>query len=231
MEEKDLNEKQENVKIEKVLTEKRAALISVLISVPSAILIGMLIHFFVAVPEEPLFSCGTQPPVVNEGQIAPHPHMKKGRRAAPPAANAAVRPAARDLASLYQEKIVLAKEIYKGLENASLSDQVMALTNIMLAEGELYRYQNKMRFWGEPVSDLAIRYEAAQKIAQNIQGAKKDVEAARMAALNLEIKLRTHRVFSNPEWESAYSAYLKKPDIETYKAMLSAEQAAQRRRR
>ena len=203
-------------KTEKALTEGRVALISILIAVPAAFLIAMLIHFFVAIPEQSFFSAETV--------------IETPARYVPPAANAKkpahVKPAPkRDLMSLYVRKVELCKADMKaaktGLEIKN------AETAYLLAEGELFRYENGIRRWGNSVTDLAIRAEAARYIAAKIQR----TNAAEIKAIELEIQLKSHRTFSNEDWQNAYAAYQKAPGVKTYRAMLEAEQAARPPRR
>ena len=69
------NEKTSKESAANPMTEKRTALIAALIAVPAAFLIGMLIHYFVPVPEGSLFSCQTNP------QENANPRMQRGQRA------------------------------------------------------------------------------------------------------------------------------------------------------
>lgn len=239
MDGKEAAEKQENSNTEKVLTEKRAALISALIAIPAAVLIAMLIHFFVDIPEEPLFQCNPQISDFNEKQL-PLPSQKT------PVQNPVqkTRQTAEDLTGLYQKKIAVARAVVNEMEKDFKSGKipliqlVSAKTDLLLADGSFYRYQNKIRVWGHSVSDLAVRYETAKRIAKEkllrykagIDGFQ-SVKNAEMSALDLEIQLKSHRVFSNPEWQKSYKEYLKRMDKESYFAMISAEQTARPRRR
>ena len=203
-------------KPEKPLTEGRVALISILVAAPAAFLIAMLIHFYVAIPEQSPFSSETviETPA---GFVPPADKAKKPAR---------VKPAPkRDLMSLYVRKVELCKADMKaaktGLETKN------AETAYLLAEGELFRYENGIRRWGNSVTDLAIRTEAAQYIAAKIQ----KTNAAEIKAIELEIQLKSHRTFSDEDWQKAYAAYQKDPGVKTYRAMLEAEQAARPPRR
>lgn len=211
------NEKTSKESAANPMTEKRTALIAALIAVPAAFLIGMLIHYFVPVPEGSLFSCQTNP------QENANPRMQRGQRAG------ASKAAAQDLTALYKKKISLLEEKVKTAQ-MSKAGKLNAECALRLAEGDLFRYEKKIRRWGNSVSDLAVRFETAKKIAALAVGNKStsaEVRDAAIEAVDLEIQLKSHRTFSNEEWQKAYDAYTKNPDSKNYRAMLEAEQAAQ----
>ena len=104
---------------EKKMTERRTALIAALIAIPSAILIGMLIHHFVPVPCGPMFQSGDSAP---ETAIPVPP--KKSRPEMPPQANGKNTVQGEDLAPLYQKKVDLAKASLTLLEGNYKSGQI-----------------------------------------------------------------------------------------------------------
>lgn len=223
-------------KTEKALTEGRVALISILIAVPAAFLIAMLIHYFVEIPEQnPFFS---ETVVVTPQKYMPEKAKRPSRIRKSKSAEK------QDLAELYDKKIKLCTANLKELElayksgSALMTAVVEARSALLLAEGELFRYENKIRRWGNSISDLAVRAETAKKAAEAKQREFKsgavtmiDVNKVKAAALDLEIQLKSHRTFSDEDWQKAYAAYQKDPGVKTYRAMLEAEQAARPPRR
>ena len=220
MEEKPL-ESFQPAKSEKPLTEWRVALISVLISVPAAFLIAMLIHYFVSIPEQPLFA--SEPVVIAHHGAHEGPNVKR------PAVRKPKTAGKKGISALYEKKIGLCKANLKAAKGGV--ETVQAQAALLLAEGELFRYENKIRRWGNSISDLAVKADAAKHTAALLKGKGKAANDAEIAAVDLEIQLKNHRNFSNEDWKSAYSAFLKDPGVKTYKAMLEAEQAAQPPRR
>lgn len=225
--------------MEKTCSERRAALIAVLIAVPSSVLIGMLIHYFVPIPTEPisnLFKFTEETVAVQPAPPAVPGPQQMQRRAPRPG----VRPEmGKDLSELYEKRIKVAKERLSLAENEfkkgavsveKVREQEMLLR---LAEGDLFRQKNGIRRWGNSVSDLAVKYvfaKAAEDDAEKQFGSGKitrdQVLEKEAAKLDLELLLKSHRTYSNEDWQAAYQDYKKNPSETTYEAMLSAEQAA-----
>ena len=225
--------------MENSCSERRAALIAVLIAVPSSVLIGMLIHYFVPIPSEPIsefFNFSGKPAGIVPGTpAAAAPQMQ---RRAP---RQGVRPeAGKELSELYQKRVKLAKERLAFAENEFKTgivsrEKVQEIAMLhRLAEGDLFRHENGIRRWGNSVSDLAVKYvfakaaeDEAEKQFETGKVSRAQVLEKKMAKLDLELQLKSHRFFSNEEWQAAYREYLKAPDEKTYQGMLAAEQAAQ----
>lgn len=226
-------------------SDRRTALIAALISIPAAVLISMVVHHFLPVPTEPIFgfSQSVDPaPVQVPAFQAPKQNRPGPAAKESPAAKPA--PANNDLTPLYQKKIKIANKILKETENAFKSgsiriiDVIPAKTELLMAEGELFRYQNKIRRFGNSVSDLAVKYEAAKQVVKYLtleqkQGSIKSTELlnSKINLTNLEIQLKSNRMFRNSEWQNVYAAYQKDPSVKTYLAMLEAERAIQPPRR
>ena len=225
--------------MENSCSERRAALIAVLIAVPSSVLIGMLIHYFVPIPSEPIsefFNFSGKPAGNVPGTpAAAAPQMQ---RRAP---RQGVRPeAGKELSELYQKRVKLAKERLAFAENefkngTGPQEKIRELAMLCrFAEGDLFRHENGIRRWGNSVSDLAVKYDLAKAEAEKAEKLFKSGNGSRdlylekeMAKLDLELQLKSHRFFSNEGWQAAYREYLKVPDEKTYQGMLAAEQAAQ----
>ncbi len=225
---------------EKKMTEGRIALISALIAIPASVLIGMLIHHSVPVPEEPLF-CSSDP--APEAAVPEIPRKPRPEAPAPGEPRKAP-PEPMDLTQLYQKKVDLAGAALKELEKNFKNGQITLISvekarcEFLLAEGEKYRYEKKIRRWGSSISDLAIRYEYAKKYARDISLQFKsgsatllDVNQAEREMIDLEIQLKNSRIYTNEAWQKAYAEFQKSPGSKTYHAMLEAEQAAQPKRR
>ena len=225
--------------MEKSCSERRAALIAVLIAVPSSVLIGMLIHYFVPIPTEPvsnLFKFTEETVTVQPaGPAAPAPQQMQ-RRAPRQGARPEI---GKDIAELYQERIKVAKERVAFAENefkkgTVTREKVQEMEMLhRLAEGDLFRQKNGIRRWGNSVSDLAVKYvfakaaeDEAEKQFESGKVSRAQVLEKKMAKLDLELLLKSHRTYSNEGWKAAYKDYKKNPNAATYEAMLSAEQAA-----
>ena len=80
-------------------TERRAALIAALISIPAAVLIAMAVHHFVAAPQP------VPPP-----RPAAAPGMPGGKRMAPPSG---MQTEQKDVTPVYEKRVQLAEMILK----------------------------------------------------------------------------------------------------------------------
>ena len=221
-------------------SDRRSALIAALIAVPAAVLISMLVHHFLPVPSEPMISFSSQTIVSEPVQKMP----PSGKQFQKPQRPQAMQPQVNDLTPLYKQKANIAEKIWKEMDNQfkqgsiGIIDILPFQVEYFLAEGDLFRYQNKIRRFGNSVSDLAVKYEAAKKIAeyQKLVFEKGSISSTdlmtnEMNAVNAELQLKSNRTFLNPQWNEKYKEYKKNPGLNTYLAMLEAERAAQPARR
>ena len=203
-------------------TERRAALIAALISIPAAVLIAMAVHHFVAAPQP------VPPP-----RPAAAPGMPGGKRMAPPSGMQAEQ---EDVTPVYEKRVQLAETILKyGQQQAKAgklaeTDLIPLEVNCRLAEGALFRHVNKIRTRGVSLSDTAVKYDGSVRLVKNL---KKRYEAGKESLisvcrktdtmLELEIQLKSNRNFNNEAWQKSYDAYRKAPNAQNYQSMIEAE--------
>ena len=228
---------------EKTCNEKRAALIAALIAIPSALLISMVIHHFVPVEEDfPRFTSeeatGPAPaPVKRKRPRAPMPPpapgMNKGAKApGTPAGKLPLLTLAGKRAETADRNLKLAQALYKA-KKLGMDELLLLTEKSLLAQGALYRLENKIRSFRSSISDLAVRHETAKQRWALAKGRGTSLAAGKLEyeVLDLAFQLQSSRIYSNPLWKSAFDAYCKAPGKASYLAMLKAEAEAAPRRR
>ena len=127
------------------------------------------------------------------------------------------------------------EEMYKLYKAKKLGmDELLLLTEkSLLAQGALYRLENKIRSFRSSISDLAVRHETAKQRWALAKGRGTSLAAGKLEyeVLDLAFQLQSSRIYSNPLWKSAFDAYCKAPGKASYLAMLKAEAEAAPRRR
>ena len=203
-------------------TERRAALIAALISIPAAVLIAMAVHYFVAAPQP-------SPPPRPAAPVMPF----GGKRMAPPSGMQAEQ---EDVTPVYEKRVQLADMILKyGQQQVKAgklaeTDLIPLEVNCRLAEGALYRHVNKIRTRGVSLSDTAVKYDGAVRLVKNLKkryetGKETLISVCRKTdtMLELEIQLKSNRNFNNEVWQKSYDAYRKAPNAQNYQSMIEAE--------
>ncbi|MBR7104235.1 MAG: hypothetical protein IKC65_04770 [Lentisphaeria bacterium] len=219
--------------------DNRTALIAALIAIPAACLVTMAIHTFVPV------SSSTQAAVPvtagrefsgNRGFKGKHfsPEQKEAMRKKFAEARKARMDALKQIAALAQKRAALLAKNPK----ASPKEVILAQTESLLAQGTLFRAENKIRIMGTPFSDTAVRAAAFTKIAAADKAALKKDKGCEIAALQNEIEaleltlqVKNNRLFRKPDWKNAYGSFLKNPGAEQLQALYIAEAENQPPRR
>ena len=225
--------------------DNRTALIAALIAIPAACLAAMFVHTFVPVTSS---SPGAAPVPVRrefhghhgfkgkgkgEGRHFSH-EQKEAMRKKFAEARKARMDALKQIAALAQKRAALLAKNPK----ASPKEVILAQTESLLAQGTLFRAENKIRIMGTPFSDTAVRAAAFTKIAAADKAALKKDKGCEIAALQNEIEaleltlqVKSNRLFRNPDWKNAYESFLKNPGAEQLQALYIAEAENQPPRR